>query len=192
MPVLQQSPPVLVFRRVTAAQISGRGCRALATSRCVPRVWGPVGKMREPRCGPSVLPVGPVYVLHISVKKNPAVRLLSRLSQVATWFVSKVRTCIYIYTYIEHRSKPLVPAKFREIWGWPLLVLVLSSTCQLIMSTPYVPKSSLGFVGYSHIYTYIYIYIHMYIYILCIYTYIYIYMELAASCKHHGPPSPSR
>ena len=36
-----------------------------------------------------------------------------------------------------------------SVQGWPLSVLVLSSTCQLIMSTPYVLKSSTGFVGYS-------------------------------------------
>ena len=37
-----------------------------------------------------------------------------------------------------------------SVQGWHLPVLALSSTCQLIMSTQYVPKSSKGFVGYSH------------------------------------------
>ena len=34
--------------------------------------------------------------------------------------------------------------------SWHLSVLVLSSTCQLIMSIPYAPKPSEGFVGYSY------------------------------------------
>ena len=35
--------------------------------------------------------------------------------------------------------------------GWPLSVLVLSSRYKLIMSNPYVPKSSVGIVGHSHV-----------------------------------------
>ena len=75
---------------------------------------------------------------------------------------------VQVNTESEHWSKPLVTAKCREMvglapigvrrfWfhlgvsvqGWPLSALVLSSSCQLIMYTAYVPKSSAGFIGWT-------------------------------------------
>ena len=82
---------------------------------------------------------------------------------------------IYVYIYICMRIGPnllYLQTSYRvgpyrcsaclvsvcvSVQGLPPSVLVLSSRCQLIMSTPYVPKSSVGIVGYPHLSVYMYI-----------------------------------
>ena len=79
---------------------------------------------------------------------------------------------------------------FQSVKGWPLSVLMLSSTCQPIHVHPLYAKSSCCRVRpdlhtckyiYTHIYMYLCIYIYVFIYLfiyLCFYLCIYIYIHM--------------
>ena len=122
---------------------------------------------------------------------------LRPVHDVACVYVLK-NTYIYVYTHtipldILLASIGLRHSRFNcggTVLGWPLWIIMLSSTCQIQLCICMQMRTHVHMYTYMGIYVYIYMYIYipaciynththmdMYIYIYrCVYTYTYIYM----------------